>query len=280
MSTTGRKMKQNNGLRELVRAAEAHFAKKERVLPWRGPQADPYRIFISEIMLQQTQVERVIPKFTSFIAQFPSWEALARAPLTDVLRAWTGLGYNRRAKHLHEAARVVCGRFGGRLPEDAALIEELPGVGHYTARAVAAFAFGKSDAFIETNIRTVFIRHCFPSRRKVRDAEILPLVALSAQGKDARRWYAALMDYGSHLKRLGVRLNARSASYVKQKAFKGSTRELRGALVRLVLKEEQVSLMHAAKSLERTLEDVQRETRKLHKEGLLRLRGRMISANL
>lgn len=279
-STHIRKVKQHKGLRELSRAASAHFRKSGRTLPWRGGIQDPYRIFVSELMLQQTQVERVVPKFEQFIRAFPSWESLARASLIDVLTLWTGLGYNRRAKHLHESARMVVSRFGGSLPDDPDRIAELPGVGPYTARAVAVFAFGRREAFVETNIRTVFIHHCFKGRKKVSDEEILPLVALSARGRDPRKWYAALMDYGSHLKRAGLRLNGRSAHYVRQEKFEGSSRQLRGSLLRLVLEHGNMPLKRAARLAKRTLSEVRREARRLEKEGLVRLEKDSISGSL
>ncbi len=210
----------------------AHYRKHGRHdLPWRKTR-DPYRILVSEVMLQQTQVERVIPFYTRFVEQFPTVKQLADAPLSEVLRAWQGLGYNRRAKMLHEAAKVVVREWGGVFPKSAEELDRLPGVGLYTARAVAAFAYNQDGIFIETNIRTVVTHHFFTRKKLVHDAEILGiLTAAFAKGR-AREWYAALMDYGAYLKRAGIKLNAKSATYAKQKAFKGSAREARGAILR------------------------------------------------
>ncbi len=182
-------------------------------------------------MLQQTQVDRVKPFYRAFLARFPTVRALARAPLPAVLVAWRGLGYNRRAKLLREAARAIVARHGGRVPRDVGALVALTGVGAYTAGAVRAFAWNEPSAIIETNIRNVFTREFFPRRKAVRDADLMPFIEAALDRKDPRRWYAALMDYGSALKKEARGLNARSAHYAKQKPFKGSTREARGAIL-------------------------------------------------
>jgi len=197
-------------------------------LPWRQTR-DPYKILVSEVMLQQTQVDRVIPFYENFIRRFPTAKKLAAAALSDVLKLWQGLGYNRRAKMLHQAAKEIVAQ---GIPRDASGFEKLPGVGPYTARAVAAFAYDRDGIVIETNIRTAVIQHFFPEKRKVTDADIEKiLVAALPKGK-SREWYSALMDYGAHLKRSGVSHNARSAAHAKQSRFPGSLREARGAIVR------------------------------------------------
>lgn len=204
-------------------------------LPWRRRTATPYAILVSEIMLQQTQVDRVIPFYRAFLKRFPTVRSLASAPLSDVLKAWQGLGYNRRAKMLHEAARSIVATCGGKIPRDIVVLEKLPGIGPYTARAVAAFAYDKDVVFIETNLRTAAIHHFFSDQEKVTDNEILVILEKALPKGRARAWYAALMDYGAHLKRSGVRVNARSAAYMKQKVFKGSDREARGAILRALI---------------------------------------------
>lgn len=214
-------------------------------LPWREGH-DSYRILVSEVMLQQTQVDRVIPFYERFLKEFPTAADLAQAPLSKVLKNWQGLGYNRRAKMLQQAAKDIVGRFGNRFPESIEEIESLSGVGPYTARAVAAFAFNQGVPVIETNIRTVIIHHFFPKKKKVSDTEIEKiLVQVLPKGK-SREWYSALMDYGSHLKRSGISHNARSRHHVKQAKFKGSLREVRGAILRL-LTEEKSSLIKITK---------------------------------
>ena len=195
---------------------------------------DPYKILVSEVMLQQTQVARVIPFYTAFIKKYRTPKALAKAPLSDVLRAWQGLGYNRRGKFLHEAAKQI---------SESGWDGKLPGVGPYTRAAVEAFAHNKPTVFIETNIRTVFIHSNILKNvginLKISDKELLPLVekALKQSKMQPRDFYAALMDYGSYLKSQGVKLNARSKHYTKQSKFEGSRRQKRAALLRKLLAE-------------------------------------------
>ena len=177
-------------------------------------------------MLQQTQVDRVVPKYNAFIKAFPTARALAKAPLSDVLRLWSGLGYNRRAKYLHEAAK--------HLKPNVAL-EDLPGVGPYTARAVRVFAYNKPEVLIETNVRAVFIHHLFPNVSKVPDARLMPFIEAALDRRNPREWYAALMDYGSFLKQKYPNPSRRSAQHAKQKPFKGSDREVRGAVLKATL---------------------------------------------
>lgn len=216
-------------------------------------------------MLQQTQVDRVIPYYSRFLKRFPTVRALAAAPLGAVLLVWQGLGYNRRAKMLHEAAKLVVSEHQGRVPRTVEGLEALPGVGSYTARAVAAFAYNEDVVFIETNLRTVVTHHFFADREKVVDAEILAVLERALPKGRAREWYAALMDYGAYLKRSGVRLNSRSETYAKQKSFSGSNREARGAILRALAErpravaalsgllgpERREQLMHALAALER-----------------------------
>lgn len=226
-------------------------------------------------MLQQTQVKRVIPFYKKFIRKFPTARALARAKFPEVLAAWQGLGYNRRAKFLHEAANIIAKK---GFPQETKEIEKLPGVGQYTARAIAAFAFNRPEIFVETNIRTVFIHFCFPKRKKVSDREILPLVAqtLIRSKMQPRDFYAALMDYGVHLKQRGVQLNSKSTQYVKQSRFRGSARQLRGALVRELLKHG-TTLATLVRHIPRSKEEIARELSRLAAEGLVKLHGRYFS---
>jgi A/G-specific adenine glycosylase len=209
--------------------AKAHG---RHALPWRAAKAGPYQVLVSEIMLQQTQVDRVVPFYQSFLKLFPNIAALAAAPLADVLRAWQGLGYNRRGKMLHDAAKALVRDHRGKVPRDVMALEALPGIGPYTARAVAAFAFDEDVIFIETNLRTAVIHHFFTGQEKVSDADVLAVLGKAFPQGQSRAWYAALMDYGAHLKRSGVRVNARSKGYARQKAFVGSDREARGAILK------------------------------------------------
>jgi len=204
-------------------------------LPWRQPEPDgsfdPYKILVSEIMLQQTQVPRVLIKFKEFTQLFPSFEVVAGAPLADVLKAWSGLGYNRRAKFLWQTAQTVTRNYNGQLPRTSAELVALPGIGPNTAGALLAYAFNIPAVYIETNVRTVFIYHFFADREGVSDRDILELVARTLPD-DARTWYWALMDYGTHLKQTMGNLNKLSKHYSVQSKFVGSKRQLRGEVLR------------------------------------------------
>jgi A/G-specific adenine glycosylase len=206
----------------------AQYKKEGRhALPWRKTR-DVYHILVSEVMLQQTQVDRVIPFYTKFLTQFPTARKLAAAPLSHVLKAWQGLGYNRRAKMLRAASSILA-REKARTVTD---LEALPGVGPYTAKAVAAFAWNQDGVVIETNIRTAVIHHFFKTIEPVTDSEIAQVLEKTLPKGKAREWYSALMDYGASLKRSGISYNARGVRYVKQSKFTGSAREARGAILR------------------------------------------------
>ncbi len=207
-------------------------------LPWRIPTADgsfdPYKIMVSEIMLQQTQVGRVIPKYEQFLQQFPSVTTLAAAPLASVLQAWSGLGYNRRAKFLWQAAQQVQSQRDGVFPQAADELVVLPGIGKNTAGAIATYAYNTAEVFIETNIRTVFIHHFFADHADVSDADLLPYItqALQQSGRSPREWYWALMDYGTYLKQSVGSVSRKSKTYAKQSTFEGSKRQVRGQVLR------------------------------------------------
>jgi len=207
-------------------------------LPWRQPDADgsfdPYKIMVSEIMLQQTQVSRVIPKYQQFLQQFPTVSALATAPLADVLQAWSGLGYNRRAKFLWQAGQYVQTQCAGVFPQTADELVALPGVGKNTAGAIAAYAYQAPTSFVETNIRTVYIHHFFADHSDVSDAALLPFItqALEQCGRSPREWYWALMDYGTFLKQTVGNVSRQSKMYAKQSVFEGSKRQVRGQVLR------------------------------------------------
>ncbi|HOB60396.1 MAG TPA: A/G-specific adenine glycosylase [Deltaproteobacteria bacterium] len=205
-------------------------------MPWRETR-DPYRILVSEFMLQQTQVERVLGKYPLFIASFPDFQTISCASLKDVLLHWQGLGYNRRAVNLWKTAQAVVEGFHGDLPETREELIRMPGIGRATAGAILAFAFNRPVVFIETNIRRAFIHHFFQDRKDVRDSEILPLVEATLDYENPRQWYYALMDYGSMLGRLSSNPNRRSAHYTRQAPFHGSDRQVRGRIIRVLLEK-------------------------------------------
>lgn len=226
-------------------------------------------------MLQQTQVERVVPFYKNFLKKFPTAKRLAGAPLAEVLRAWQGLGYNRRAKMLQLAAREVVRL--GKFPKSVEELEELSGVGPYTARAVAAFAYNQDVIFVETNIRTAVIHHFFPGKKKVSDTQVVKVLEEVFPRGRSREWYAALMDYGAHLKRGGVQINKKSKHYAKQSKFVGSGREARGALLRDLARGSRSEARLVGLLGTERKSQLQLALQALLAEGLIQKRGRVFT---
>jgi A/G-specific adenine glycosylase len=249
-----------------------YYADQGRVLPWRLTD-DPYRIMVSEVMLQQTQVERVSGKYEQFLERFPDFPSLATAPLDAVLTVWQGLGYNRRALFLKEAAVRVADDFGGVLPRSVGTLATLPGIGSATASAIVTFAFNRPVAFIETNVRTVFIHFFFQGREKVSDREIMPVVERSLDRDDPRNWYYALMDYGTMLKKQGEKGHRRSTAYRRQSRFDGSDRQVRGKILRLLVSGNSLSGLEICESIDAPEEQVLKNLLDLRREGFLRESG-------
>ncbi|MDE1874856.1 MAG: A/G-specific adenine glycosylase [Patescibacteria group bacterium] len=243
-------------------------------------------------MLQQTQVSRVLSKYDEFLRVFPTVRALATAPTGRILRAWQGLGYNRRAILLQKAARAVMSDFGGRFPRTRDGLESLPGVGQSTAGAIMAFAFGLPTVFIETNIRSVFLHFFFAGRRSVHDRDILPLIERTlpkntgrigrraGRGErsrlDIRQWYYALMDYGVHLKQTMPNPSRRSAHHARQSPFKGSNRQVRAEILRFILsvgargRTTAAITRHIAITMGPTPHDIRANIAALAREGFIR----------
>lgn len=219
------------------RIVKTYYRTHTRDLPWRRG-VTVWRVLVSEVMLQQTQADRVVPKYKEFIRAFPTPRILAEASLTDVLRLWQGLGYNRRAKLLQQTARILVAKYGGRIPHDPDILHTLPGIGRGSAGAIAAFAYNKPVVFIETNIRTVFLHHFFPKEKNVSDRKLLPYIEKTLDRRNPREWYSALMDYGVHLKRMHGNPSRRSAHHVRQSRFEGSDRQLRGMVIRVLLEKK------------------------------------------
>lgn len=238
-----------------LRAFVEFVAKKGRELyrdlPWRRTY-DPYAIWISEVMLQQTQVSRVDGRWQRWLERFPTVDALAAAAPSDVLEEWQGLGYNRRALSVHRAAQAIS-EAGGIFPQDSKELVKLPGIGPATAAGIRAFAFNLHGVYLETNVRTVFLHELYPQAEGVPDSELVPLVELTcpASAADAvdadgaandatteltpRSWYYALLDYGAYLKKTIPNPSRRSKSHVKQSRFEGSHRQKRAELLRVLL---------------------------------------------
>lgn len=204
-----------------------YYRQHARHMPWRDAPS-LYNVLVSEVMLQQTQVQRVIPKFIQFMQAFPSVQRLANAPLADVLRQWQGLGYNRRAKMLHEAAKLIV-RDG--VPDNLRGLMALPGVGYNTAAAIMNYAYDTPVAFVETNIRTVYFYHFFANRQDVSDKELVGIVERTMSRENPREWFWALMDYGAYLKAQGAGGLTKSRHYKKQSRFQGSVRQVRGRVI-------------------------------------------------
>ncbi len=204
-----------------------------RSFPWRES-SDAYHILLSEVMLQQTQTSRVLPKYELFLSHYPTIEELAGATVLDLLTHWKGLGYNRRALYLHQCAKAS-EAWGWTLPEDEHLLRTLPGVGKATAAALMAFAYGAPSIYVETNIRRVIIHCFFRDEHSVTDRQVEEVLRLLLSDiDDYKRWYYALMDYGVLLKALLPNPNRRSAHYSRQGTFENSNRQIRGLLIHLL----------------------------------------------
>lgn len=220
-----------------------------RQFPWRDTQ-DPYKILVSEIMLQQTQTERVIKKYAQWLSVYPSVKEAAESPLSDILLNWNGLGYNRRAKFLHEACKKVYYECNSVFPSNSQDLKKLPGVGDYTSCAVSCFAFNNPEVFIETNIRSVFIFFYFPDDQQVSDKQIFPLIEKTLYKDNPRNWYYALMDYGAELKKKIKNPGRQSAHYSKQTKFEGSIRQARGALLRQLVQNKNGMELNTVQDIE------------------------------
>jgi A/G-specific adenine glycosylase len=230
-----------------------HYRKQGRILPWRLTR-DPYKILVSELMLQQTQAERVVAKYESFLRDFPNFTTLSGARLKNVLEAWHGLGYNKRALALKRIAQIV----------------ELPGVGRTTACAIRAFAFDAPEVFIETNIRAVFIHAFFAHAEGVKDDEIYPFVECTLDRSNPRVWYYALMDYGVMLKKTFKNPSRQSAHHKKQAPFKRSNRQLRGQILALIVTHPDMTEIELLRRLTADPELILRNLKKLEEEGFFK----------
>jgi len=251
-----------------------HYSEHGRVLPWRSTD-NPYYIFVSEFMLQQTQVERVLKKYGPFIEAFPDFLTLHNARLQRVLSVWQGLGYNRRCLYMKMCASLIQQRYNGWLPDSVETLIQLPGIGRSTASALVTFSYNKPTVFLETNIRTVFLHFFFPEKQKVSDSAILPLIERTLDVQNPRTWYYALMDYGTMLKSSMRNLNKRSTTYRKQSPFEGSKRQVRGKVLKILIAEPHLSAYEIALRVNNDPSKVRKILFELGTEGFIRKNGKM-----
>ena len=244
------------------------------MLPWRKTK-DPYKILVSEVMLQQTQVKRVIRRYEEFVKKFPDFPSLCGAPISSVIKIWSGLGYNRRALYLQKTAAIVQNKHKGLFPKDPKILETFPGIGKATACSILVFSFNMPLVFIETNVRRVFIYHFFKNNEQVYDKEILKLIGQTIDKKNPREWYWALMDYGSYLSKIVENPNRKSKHYSKQSKFECSLRQVRGNVLKILLEKKNTT----KKSLKKIISSVYLDTvlDQLQKEGFIVVRKEIIS---
>lgn len=291
-------------LRRLQRHVLDWYAGNRRDLPWRRT-TDPYAILVSEVMLQQTQVSRVVPKYEEWLASLPTLEALAGAPLEDVLRLWSGLGYNNRARRLRDCALAVCaatdggraaggdlaagvspaadgagapggtpasGGAGASLPRDAAALRALPGIGPYTARAVLIFAHNDDLAAVDANVRRV-LTHELGLPRGLPERRLQAIADAALPRGRSRDWHNALMDYGAAV--LTARVTG-IAPRTRQSAFAGSRRWYRSRLLRALLDEGAQAVPALAARLEVPEADAAELVALLERDGLVRREGALV----
>jgi A/G-specific adenine glycosylase len=253
-----------------------YYDTQGRDLPWRR-RVTPYRVLVSEIMLQQTQVDRVIEKYKEFLSAFPDFKTLAKAPLPKLLKIWSGMGYNRRALSLRKLAQVVVAEHKGRLTSDPDILVTLPGIGKYTAGAVSAFAFNKPVIFMDTNIRRVFIHEFFRDKHGIHDDELVPLVRQTVDTKNPRKWYNALMDYGTALKKEHGNPNKRSVHYARQSPFENSNRQVRGRIIKALVTGALLTEARIVKEIGIDAERVRKNLEQLAREEfIIKKRGRYL----
>lgn len=234
----------------IARVWQAGELYERKGLPWRFVD-DPFAVYVSEVMLQQTQVARVMKHWDAFMARYPSVDALAAADTASVLQSWQGLGYNRRALALQRAAQECSASYAGRLPEDYDELLRLPGVGPATAAGIMAFAYNRPSVYLETNVRAVFISKFFSdSAEQVSDREIRPLVLATCSQERPREWYYALLDWGAYMKQNQPNPTRKSSQYVRQSAFEGSRRQKRAFLLKIVLTDGPLDLAQAKAALD------------------------------
>lgn len=251
-----------------------HYKKNKRELPYRNT-SNPYHILVSEIMLQQTQVERVNDKYLEFISVFPGFMTLAEAPVSHLLKVWQGLGYNRRVLSLQKTAQIIIDTYQGKLSDSEEELQKLPGIGPYTAAAICAFAFNKPTTVIETNIRAVYIHFFFSDKKNVSDTELIPFIEKTLDKKNPKEWYYALMDYGVMLKKNFPNPTRKSAHYYKQSKFEGSNRQLRGRILKALVAKDGISEDELYSAVKADKENFHKNLEQLEKEGFIKRKDKI-----
>lgn len=249
------------------------YKNNKRKMAWRDI-SNPYKIFVSEMMLQQTQVERVKVKYAEFIKKFPTIQSVAQAEKNEILKTWQGLGYNRRALFIKHTCEEIIQKHKGIFPKDFTTLQSLPGIGPSTAGAICAFAYNQHVSFIETNVRAVILHFFFKNKEKVSDKEILALLPqITPSDIDPRNWYYALYDYGTHLKKtLGknkTKLHQKSKHYNKQSKFEGSFRQKRAQVLKLKLSNPDISDIEIIEKLKLEPQELEDVVISLDKDGLI-----------
>ncbi len=241
-----------------------------RVFPWRET-TEPYAILVSELMLQQTQAPRVVEKFNQFVEVFPDLESLAKAQKFEILQLWSGLGYNRRAIWLQEAAQMIIER--KEFPNTPEELQKMKGIGKYSAHSILIFAFNYDLATVDTNIRRILVAEKF-AEEKTSERDLWEIAKKLVPKGRSRDWHNALMDYGSielTVAKTGIK------PLTKQGKFKGSDREYRGKILKLLLESKKITINQMITVL--NLQEVKLESilQKMVKENLIKKKGKYYS---
>lgn len=223
-----------NQIKKIQQEIFQFYKQHKRDLPWRKT-TDPYKILVSEFMLQQTQVSRVVDYYTQWMKKWPTIQKLANEEYKNVLRAWIGLGYNRRAMYLHNTAKIIMEKFSGDIVTAVKHYEDLPGIGQYTSKAIQIFSTNANIATVDTNIRRIFINE-FNLEESISEKDLFQLAERCLPLGKSRDWHNALMDYGA------IRLTSKKTGIkpkTQQSQFDGSDRQIRGKILRALLEEDQ-----------------------------------------
>lgn len=257
------------GIHQFRALIYSYYNKHKREFAWRNTD-DPYHIIVSEVMLQQTQTERVKEKYEQFISTFPSLEQLAGASIAEVLKVWQGLGYNRRALALHALCQKIVEEYKSVVPQTPETLQTFKGIGAATAASICAFAFNSPTVFIETNIRAVFIHHFFLDAQEIGDKALFPLVEQTVDKEQPRIWYYALMDYGVMLKKTFKNPSRKSAHYTVQSKFEGSRRQLRGMIIKELVAAQELTVQSIVDYTKREKKEINEVLQELIEEGFVK----------